>query len=275
MVHKELICKIIDYSISKCSRHRTGRLSCPNVIKRALDDFASRTHEDTREHMEWYTSDGMMVFKKTGDAMSVEWDVEDEYNVIDDEYFDLYAVHNHPDTFLIDGTVYNTQMIPTLLSYEDINNLWTVHEYSDYSSGEEIEVPVTLFKSITADCGNGSRMTLSRIGGDGMDNSILHPTEKMVDTFNDAYDRLVDNWKRFTNAYKDEVNNHMSEWCMMKLNTLKDSNGVNGRWTPSDYENERRRYGKRFSQEVFNEYIMDSINEFKDIGFDLSTEWTT
>lgn len=274
MVDKESIFKIVEFSINKCSRHRTGRLNCPNVIKRALDDFADRTVSSTVEHLEWYTSDGMMVFQKTGESMSVEWDVEDEYDVIRDEYFDLYAVHNHPDTFIINGDVYNTQMIPTLLSYEDIDNLWTVHDYDDYSSGDLIEVPVTLFKSITAECGNGSRMTLSRVGGNGRDNSILHPTDDMINNFEGTYDRLEKNWLRFVDDYKNEMKKHMDEWCMKKLTTLQDSNGVNGRWTPLDYETERNRYGKHFSQEFFNKYIEDSINEFKNIGFDLSVEWT-
>ena len=283
MVDILFVVKSIDDAIWKCSTRRIGSNSLNNKIKGTLNKFAEKTKNNTIEQGLIIGGNGEELDWHDGTYENVSYDEDDVINALDkNNGKDLVFEHNHVGSFIDKRQSEEDELedlvqsnMPTLLSMPDIQIFFETTEYN----GKKI----TPFKSITADSTNGTRMTLTRIDGDGEDLTNNHVLKNISDSryeVNEAWKNMYSRWATFFNTYNENLktftanyrNEHYQKYYDEWISKGKDDNVWQEFW--SNHNKERNNYAKQMIKEYYAEDVINkSVKEFKDIGFELYVEW--
>lgn len=289
----------IEYNINKswlmvkCKVNRIGANNLNNKIKGALNRFADKTRELPVENMQCIDNNGNVLFESTdGDENQVHWKISDVQTALESQHGDLINEHNHPTPYIsATGEMLST---PTMLSEADVEHLWEV-DIVRYDENGYAKMG-TVWKSVTAECGNGSRMTLTRIDGDTEDNFVIQEhlaqeggygsrPENNKDEFMEAYNMLRQDWRDMHIRYKEDYAKFTENWIYAHGN--KESIGAeklanDGVIMYDNMDIYMREYNKAVKEftkdwvnndETWTGNLRYDIDVFKELGFDLSLEW--
>lgn len=257
MINKEVIEKVVSYSITKCGRLKGGvKSSLNNFIRHHFYDFFDETKRLKYEKVEYLDNHGNVLIKQDGDESSWTVDGGDIGHMIEENFDTIlnsggfHITHNHPGSYR-EADLDNGDF--TCLSEADMNNLKKTFDWESKGVNNWYYA-----KSITADCSNGTRMTLVR-NTDSFNPSV----------FDKARDNLISNWRKYIADSKENVKEELWEFA----SEYKSENNV---LPPSDVLNDAKiKIQEEFAREHFQEYIQPSIKEFDETGFELSYEWIT
>ena len=287
MVEYKWIYKSIDEAIIKC---RTGgQLS--SRVKKTLNTFAEKSRKWRKEQAIVIDANGEILYSIKGKTYSVNISSEEVIKLIQDNGMvgDFHIDHNHPTPY--QNAEREENLLPTSLSYPDVMRL--VDCWSPYSEKLDDFVSITPYKSVTAECPNGSRMTLNRLGINEK-NKVLEVNEKGGDEFQkfmDDYTQANRNLGLKTGEFCQNIiktggllEQHMDSWVKEWNKNNKHNQEVLKHkpveWDkmefPSDkeYNQEKNNFITDYSKENYKDFLKDNIKEFKDLGFELSVEWT-
>ena len=257
MVNKEIIDKVISYSIKKCGRLKGGlKSSLNNFIRQQLYKFFDETKTLEYEKVEYLDNHGNVLIKKKGDRHSWEVKGEDISKIIDDNFNlimdkgGFHITHNHPSSYRESDMDCGDF---TCLSEADMNNLkktfnWESKGIHDWYFN----------KSITGDCSNGTRMTLVR-NTDSFNPSV----------FDKARDNLIKNWRKYIKDSKENTKEALWDFVLV----WQSKNNTTNLPSSDVLDKEKVEIQKRFAKEHFQDYIQDNIKDFDETGFELSFEW--
>ena len=243
----------------------TGMVSMlPNRVKGALNRFNKKTRELEHETCLVMDSNGNKVIeKKDGDEYSIEIGKEHIPKEYLDSDTDLHLTHNHP----------TETILPTCLSKADCVKLLENNGiHADLETGR-LELDL-VFQSITAECSNGSRMTLAIKDYDKfMDSLEIDSNGKLI------YDNIANDFcgedhtshiEKFYTEAQYAVVEHVDKWT----HAQKDK-GVDIHTDDFDkaWRVERDKFIKRYSEEHMAEFLKDDIKRFEDAGLELTIGW--
>ena len=142
MVNKRIITKIFDDVLSKHYLWKCGAGGFNKQILSTFNQFREETRDWEKEKCLFVTNKGEIVWSKVGEKNMVELDtyqgwLQSEHNGL------LHIEHNHPN-------VKGLEYFPSVLSSADIRKMY------DSANGRY------LYRSITAEYPNGSRMSISK-----------------------------------------------------------------------------------------------------------------
>lgn len=166
-------------------------------VLRQLDVFEEQSKHWDREKHIILSRDGKLLYTSPfGPKNTMETEIDmDLVEELFEQYGPLHMGHNHPGD--INGE------IPTCFSPEDLIGL-IQNQKKEIWMGDHWEVEVKFyFKSETAQCPNGSRMTLTL--NDNFSTKDIPQYHKAIDTLQESYD----NWLSFE---KDYFNKHFDEY---------------------------------------------------------------
>ena len=169
--------------------------------------------------------------------------------------------HNHPGAYSSAELDYN---VFTCLSKADLDNC-LLRGYIGMGVGDGGFFIDNIVKSKTAECSNGSRMTLVN---NNPPNAMVN-----VEKFNKARDNLLNTWDEYASV---TIKNEALHYA----HSLVDS----GKYSESDVKRDRNdlrteigndinAYIKKKSLEIFPNMIKDNIKEFEELGFELRVDW--
>ena len=264
MVNIKIISKTIEDAIIKCGRIVGGvKSSLNNHIRHTLNSFFDETKDLTHERVVYMNNKGEVLLRKDGEKYS--WRVSSEEMtelVYEDGGLDtilnkggLHITHNHPGPYR--ESEYDNGDF-TCLSEADMNNLKGTLTFN----GERYYRD----KSITADCSNGTRMTLVR------QTDSFNPS-----VFDKARDNLISNWRKYIQDSKENTKKELWDFTLKwkEENSFENTGEVIYPFLPpSDVLHDVKvNIERKFAEEHFEEYIQPSIQEFDETGFELSFEW--
>ena len=135
MVKYKTILKIINETVKTHDGTSLGKIRTP------LDKIAEKIREKKKEQAYILDENGNIIQHKQGTKNEVELDTE---TLKYENQKNLHITHNHPSEITLDD-------IPTTLSHADLLMLNTTNNNGDY-----------IFRSISAEAPNGTRITLIR-----------------------------------------------------------------------------------------------------------------
>lgn len=175
-------------TLNKCSRNKIGgnglRIGVNSKVRLELENFRMETcvrRVKKKEKGIFISNDGERLASFNGDDHKVSIDNEKAWDLYQ-KYGELHFTHNHPsgkDSFL-----------PTCLSESDCN-MFKNHRIS-FENGSE-----TLWKSVTAEAPNGTRMTLIR-----KDETMYYKDN--YKKFNNAVESLSTAYRDYLLKYENE-----------------------------------------------------------------------
>lgn len=303
MVDKSIILKTLNESISKCRKPSYSIISVSNHVKGAMNRFAKNTRTETIEHGVVIDGQGHTLVEVDGNENSVyiptvetitnvlqekckdileeylqEYDTwvndgrEDETMFLWDRYqnkiyerinelnLSFHVDHNHPGAYSESDLDYN---MFTCLSDKDMDNCLLSANIRTHDDKHGFGVE-NIVKSKTAECSNGSRMTL-------VNNNPPNRSVSKSD-FNKARDNLLKAWGDYSVRIKNDALHY--------AHGLVDS----GKYSETDVKRDRNdfkteigrdvnEYIKKRSKEIFPIMINKNIREFKELGFELRFDW--
>lgn len=293
MVTKDIINKTLNEAIIKCRKPVYSHISLSNQIKGVMNKFAEQSRELDHETGWIINGKGKIVGTAQGDEGQVEigeveylkthiendwckdliekyrqeseeiWNHREDYTLPDDfenlkrpyemeltEYLKNHKecwvniVHNHPGAY--DGAKLDYNMF-TCLSEGDMMNLVNPVMVSDFFL-------YNLNRSVTADCSNGSRMTLTNL------NEINHSVNPYI--FKKAIRHLNDTWANYYRTVKNSAQNEFYK----RMTDLSSNTGKTVKEEVNDFLKEE-------SLKVFPKMLEDNIKEFEELGFELRVDW--
>lgn len=285
---KKNLKEVID---NKCKVNRVGFNLLNNRIKGALNRFADATKGLDHEMMQCIDRQGNVLFEKEGEKNRVSWSGNDIQNALTYQEGDLINEHNHPTPY-IEAT---NEMLetPTMLSEQDVKNLWTVDTigYDEYGNA----ITGTVWRSVVAECSNGSRMTLTRTDNDPTNNVVVQDylgreftgerPDNNMDEFMEVYEMLNSDWKAMHRDFLSGYNDYAEEWVMTHANKesigtqLHPQEGIvvydNQDAYMEAYDKAMSEWSKDFVQNnrTWKGNLQFDIEAFKELGWDLSLEW--
>ena len=274
MVSRNIIEKTIENILTiKCKVNRIGTNSLNNNIKGGLNRFAEETKDLTHERVQLLDNKGNVLLEEDGDENHVSWN---SIEALQYQQGDLINEHNHPTPFI--QSTDKTFELSTCLSDRDVENLWKVDTIGFTEDGEDITG--TVYKSVTCECGNGSRMTLTRIDGTSDNNFVIddyiakefggQPPKHTREEFDETYNMLKSDWQTMLHGFNNDYREHMNNWA--NKNNTKYNN--RNEYT-EEYNKEASKFRKNYARnnKTWNENLKFDIDAFKEIGFELSMEW--
>lgn len=301
MVSKELILKTLNESIIKCRKPSYSIINISNHVKGALNSFARNTKNEPIEHGVIIDGHGNSIVEAEGNEYSVNIhtettiskileekckdileDYQKEYDSITNENDKIFLRdkyerkiyerieslgadaqfhidHNHPGAYANAELDYN---VFTSLSLPDLKNC-LVRGYIGMGVADGGFFIDNIVKSKTAECSNGSRMTLVN----------NNPPNVMVNSekFTKASNNLYDSWNDYYDAIKSEALHYAKNTLVKKYGEEKvrlDRDNLK-----TEVGKEVNDYIKKRSMELFPKMIKGNIQEFKELGFDLRIDW--
>jgi hypothetical protein len=152
------------------------------------------------------------------------------------------------------------------------------------------ELGGTRERSVSVVSPNGSRMTITRIDGDSLNNPVVtdfmengeySSNSKYYQDFFKTYHNLERAYTTYINGYNDNVQNAMNEW--LSIHDVADYG------SPETTESVRRaykKYNEAYDKEFkrvlkdkarndseFNKALETAVHDFKELGFEFSMEW--
>ena len=194
----------------------------------------------------------------------------DEFDDFDDRYekaindrlnslgedIQIHIEHNHPGAYHIDGSDTNIPLdynVFTCLSGADIKQIRVGINTSPYGS-----MAHNLCKSITADCSNGSRMTLINHNPVG---------QKMdFDKFDKASDNLHSTWREYMSSIQ-RVGQEYIDTFPVKYKDYK------GNDLDKVMNDDMNKFLKKESQKMFPQMLGDVIKDFEEANCELRIDW--
>lgn len=207
MVHKDLIGEVFDNVLSKHYRWKCGKGGFNKQVLATFNKFREETKDLNYEKIIFVTNKGEIVWSNDGDGNSVECDNYEAW-LQSREHGLLHMEHNHP---VVKGLEY----FPSVLSKDDIRGL--VDKAGDYY----------LYRSITAECPNGSRMSVSKTR-DFDKRYILSNEEDMIRVSNDYNLSLI----RYIELYRGKI----LDYTGLSREELVSTVGGTGDWGASEYK---------------------------------------
>ena len=229
----------------KCSRNKIGgtglRIGVNSKVRKALDDFRMETcvnRVKKKEKAILITNDGKRVASFNGDTHSVMIDNEKAWDLYH-KYGELHMTYNHPsgkDSFL-----------PTCLSENDCKQLSLNHHIS-FENGSE-----SLYKSITAEAPNGTRMTLIR-----KDEQMYYQQPNNTVKFDEAVKSLSSDYKDYLLRYESEFIRQSGSFSGTDMMTM----------------GAKKQYHENVIKEIGSpvEIFINARKKFNEIGLDLILE---
>ena len=235
-----------------------------------LEDLMMNDHhiQELVDNLEKETEEIYNTVTDVGESYSQATKLEDEYKdkvikyLNDTGNFQINIEHNHPGAY---GKKDDTNApldynVFTCLSKGDVDSLLrSVEVYGENYKSSGILVQ-GLVRSITAECSNGSRMTL-------INNNPIGTT---VDSekYHEVYNNLNKKWnqylvdvgrkginygdtEKYAQYYKEHPNGNLSEFI----------------------HNDKNTYMKKESLNSFPNLISDEIKAFGELGFELRLDW--
>lgn len=179
---------------------------------------------------------------------------------VNDLNLSFHVDHNHPGPYKTASLDYN---VLTCLSPMDLNNC-LLNARIQAPNGDSFFID-NIVKSKTAECSNGSRMTLVN----------RNPFNHTVSTsdFNKARDNLIKTWQKYAGST-------IRSDALKYAHSLVDS----GKYSEGDVKRDRNdlhteigndinKYLKTRSMELFPTLFKQNIKEFEDLGFELRVDW--
>ena len=264
--------------IVKCKVNRLGSNTLNNHIKGALNRFAETTKNLEYERMQCIDNGGNVLFERDGEENKVSWTRGDMQEALSHQLGDLINEHNHPTPFIqSDNKTFET---PTLLSKQDVSHLWEVSTLGYDENGNAIVG--TPWKSITCECSNGSRVTLTRLDGTSTDNFVIDdylykeyggdPPKHTREEFDEAYNMLRKDWVSMHRKFKEDYRQHMYQWAD---NYIEIHDDFDFKEYDLAYGKESSKFKKDFARnyDTWNGNFRFDASVFEELGFELSLEW--
>ena len=299
MVDKNIILKTLTEIISnKCRKPSYSLINISNHVKGAMARFARNTRAESIEHGVIIDGHGHPIKEVTGDKTGVFIpvkqmaskvleekckdileDYQREYDALENEEDAIFlrdkyerriyerieslgtdalfhVDHNHPGPYASADLDYN---IFTCLSDKDMNNC-LLRATIGKNVGDGAFFIENIVKSKTAECSNGSRMTLVN----------NNPPNVMVNTekFYKARDNLLNNW----NKYVSNIRTETRDYTKIVREKYK-GKGLSQEDLLVEIRNDVNEFIKEKSLEIFPKMIESNINEFEELGFELRVDW--
>ena len=258
-------------------------------VEEASLNFARKCKDDNHESLTFITDKGKVgFFNGSGDKSKVGYKYQDlvdaskykgngEYQ---NDYQNIINIHNHPvvvherDEFSFDGIA---DGLPTYFSKADLKGL-TIKCLDD---SKEI-MPC---QQIQVYANSGFRLTITRDGGNPLDNHILNNPKNKMDIV-DYNDKIKNDDTFELELLNKEMDNIGGAYRRM-INTLDDDaydkytdNYRKGMYGKNKMSNEERaQHLKEVTMEIckndagFNKAIYDANNNLKPYGFRVAGEW--
>lgn len=274
MVSKEDILLVLNdaiYPISvKCSNNSIPSSNSSfgvrfnKKVRKALDTFRDETCGDkplTKERINVINNEGEVVYKKNGKSTSVPYNHDKVLKQRESQGI-LHMTHNHP---LLKNEDKPHDIIPTMLSEADARQLlWTVHLGENKGRfGVENSFDF-VYKSVTAESPNGSRITLMA------NNKFTHENEE---DYINTYHKLEWAWQNYCQSFKDKKQELISYY-----NTDISAGG----WFSRKYHLEGKsedeciniiNHAVQDEIGTFEESVKDIRSDFNKCNVELSIEW--
>ena len=254
MVNTRIILKSIEDAIGKCGVYTGIISSLGNNLKHTLNEFSKSTRELPYEKAIVIDDKGNTLLE-FGDKSNKEVSLDNKkiLDLLNDNpNIQLHLEHNHP------GPQYGYDMdtgFATALSKPDMEMLL-------YSTGENDDFgrPLFIFNSVTADCSNGSRMTLKR--------NTPFPID--IERYREAEQHLLDNFNKLTSATNEYTHEITQKDYLDDEGNLKIPTDEGEQQALLDKaHNIQKKYAKKNTESFFK----DNVKEFEDLGFELSFGW--
>lgn len=302
MVNREIIYKTLSLIIdSKCKKPSYSLINISNHVKGAMNRFARSTQTQTVEHGVIIDGHGHPIKQVIGHESSVFIPVENtvskileekckdileeykqkylttvgEENLIflrdkyerliyerleslgEDGYF--HVDHNHPGPYADAELDYN---MFTCLSKGDLDNCLLRSNIGVGSDGDGFFIN-NIVKSKTAECSNGSRMTLVN----------KNPFDVVVNKrdFNIARNNLLTMWNSYYSDLKNEALHYAKDILVAKYGESQVKADRNNLKT--EIGQEVNEHLKKWSIKNFPKMIKGNIKEFEELGFELRVDW--
>lgn len=147
-----IILKSIKEELEKCSQRLTLNPKLLNAMHNFREETCNPKKPRKTEKGLLLNAEGEVISSKTqNNKHSVEWGDSDEILNLYNENGELALEHNHP--------LYDDEKLPVFLSHIDIMALGTSKATLETGVYEDEEY---VFKSVTCEGGNGTRMTMVR-----------------------------------------------------------------------------------------------------------------
>lgn len=209
MVSKKVIHSIIETSVSKHYMMKCGKGAFNSKVLNTFNQFREETKDWNHEKVIFVTNKGETVWSKEGDKDSVQLDtyqgwLQSEHNGL------LHIEHNHPQ---VNGLEY----FPCILSVDDINKM------QDSANSRY------LYRSITAEYPNGTRMSVSKT----KDFQFNHDFDKddKVRELSKIYNGAI---SKYVHEYRDKI----LQYTGLSLDDFIKSVGEPESWGSIEYKQE-------------------------------------
>lgn len=187
MVEKKIISKTIGEAILKCSQRLS--INKNTGLMTTMEQFRKETCNPKKprktEKGILVNTDGEVLIETKGNKTSVTYNSQDIIKSFE-QNGELHVEHNHP--------LYENPYLPVFLSGEDI---WRLRDkVNQYKNG--VYSGDFVFKSITAEGANGTRMTLVR-----GDNYSDEDNNKLSDLIKDYENEIISEYKKYDVSNKE------------------------------------------------------------------------
>ena len=193
----DLILKTITEEITKCN----DGTSIPKAVTKALDNFAQQ-YANLKDHEEisFYTENGEEITHIVGQEHGVDEKTLEEIDkkLFEENYTNVNVDHNHP-------TVWD-KFVPTFLTENDMANLKEKNSNGDY-----------IYRSVSAESPNGSRMTILRNNKfSEADYPLFEKTIEEINTYGLRYS--ISHYKSVHMKVLTEMTKDFEKWYYSKEN---------------------------------------------------------
>ena len=267
-----IINKIIKEKLlkQKCGRYSGMISSLPLPVKKTLNDFNQNdARELDHEQGILILNNGKIVASKdTNDEGDEDKNkVGIYYTDVDDKIINdgekLHIDHNHIEAYKNAGE----SNISTCLGIDDIKKI-------TLNIGDEENFNY-VYASITADCSNGSRMSLVVIDESKFHracNTLAGNGKSLIDNAN--YNLQVSYFNEAIPSIENRISETMDTWKSNKIKQLQQNNEI----IDLDSLNEessihRMKVQKLYYKQEFENFFQDNIEEFKELGLELTMGW--
>lgn len=275
MVKYHILLKIINNYIEKNNDWSGMTSSLPTRVKGKLNIFSKQIRGLDYEKGIVITDKGQIVQKKDGekDNVKLPWSECDKEAL--QSHIGLNVEHNHPVYSDLEG-------FATCLSEWDCNNLTSLKprvmdDDLNLIPNEDPSLDYEFaYKSVTADCGNGSRMTIAMVDEDKF-------KKKAYDKNGDStkYRTLVrdfcgedGHFSEFLEKATDDISDYMDKWTDKRVEKARVSGEDLQLQDLIDEANEEKiRYQKKYCQDNMPQFFKTDIENFNKMGVELTFGW--
>lgn len=218
MINEEIITTIFDEVIYKQYRWKCGKGGFNKQVLSTFNNFREESKKYTNEKALFVTNKGEIVWSKIGDKNSVTLDNYEGW-LQGEKHGLIHIEHNHP-------TIKGLEYFPSILSSDDIRKMITSAN-SRY-----------LYRSITAEYPNGTRMSISKTRDFG--NKHDWDKDDRIEELCKQYDGVV---TEYVFMYKDK----MVEYTGLSKEDLVARIGSDESWGNEEY---RRNICKKVTGDI-------------------------